>query len=110
MESMGAIWLNEDYRPPDTLYEAVAAARILSKGIDYARFDFFSIDGELFAGEITVYPNAGLVRANDNPDTNIDALTNLRWDLRKSDFMTSPREGRLIAYRALLDRCWRDRL
>jgi hypothetical protein len=110
MENGSGFFLPPDYRPPETFAAAMDAARALSRGVDYARFDFFSIDGELFAGEITVYPNAGLTRASDDPGTNIDALTNLHWDLRKSHFMTTPQSGRLRAYQALLDRLWRDRL
>jgi len=109
MEDGSAFWLPPDYRPPETFSAAMDAARTLSRGVDYARFDFFSVDGELFAGEITVYPNAGLTRAGDDPATNIDTLTNLHWNLRKSHFMTMPQTGRLGRYQALLERQWGDR-
>ena len=44
---------------PEGYHDAVAQAAKLSQEIDYARFDFYWSGGELFAGEITVYPASG---------------------------------------------------
>lgn len=57
--------LPPDFVPPDTYAAAMAHARELSRGFDYLRIDFMSCGKDLYAGEITVYPNAGLTWAKD---------------------------------------------
>ena len=37
----------------------VTAAEILGKGIDFIRVDLYSVDGHVFFGELTHFPEAG---------------------------------------------------
>lgn len=68
-------------------HEAVAHARILSRGVDYARFDFLCNGKDLYAGEITVYPTSGLFPATPAGKQGRDTLVNPHWDIRKSWFL-----------------------
>ncbi len=81
--------LPPQFMPPATYAVAMRHARQISRGFDYLRIDFLSTDSELYAGEITIYPNAGLTLAKGDPSTDINELTNVSWDLRKSDFFKS---------------------
>lgn len=47
-------------KPPIKIDEMLRMARILSKGIPFARIDFYEIEGKVFFGEITLYPATGL--------------------------------------------------
>jgi len=69
---------------------AVQYARQLSVGVDYARFDFMWNGRDLFGGEITVYPAAGM---SDPANTlTRDALLG-GWDLMQSNFLKSSHPG-----------------
>ena len=79
---------------PDThLFEAIARAEALSKGIDYARYDFLSDGTALYAGEITVYPGAGIGKATPGNLPGADTLVNPHWDLKKSWFLGTTQSG-----------------
>ena len=80
--------LPPDFVPPANYAAAMAHARLISREFDFLRIDFMSNGQELYAGEVTVYPNAGMTRADDNPATDINALTNEGWDLRNSHFLS----------------------
>ncbi len=89
----------DDYRLPSSFGRARAAAQALSQGRDYLRVDFMVAGGVLWAGEVTVYPSAGLMGASDL--RLIRSLANT-WDMRLSWFVKTPQAGRLEAYRQRL--------
>jgi hypothetical protein len=68
---------------PTTFRAACEAARQLSVGVDYARFDFLAVGSRLYAGEITVFNYAGY--RDYGPE--IMALQKSLWDLRESFFL-----------------------
>ena len=80
---------------------AVRYARQLSVGVDYARFDFIWNGQELFGGEITVYPAAGM--ADPANSMTRDAMLN-GWDLMQSHFLKSPHAGWTRLYADALKR------
>jgi hypothetical protein len=80
---------------------AVGFAEKLSVGVDYARFDFMWNGAELFGGEITVYPAAGLADPA-NASNNVATLTG--WDLRQSHFLKAPHTGWMRIYADALGR------
>lgn len=85
--------IDENFILPDAFFKAIDYAEVLSKGIDYARYDFI-YDGEnLYAGEITIYPAAGLSRADLTDNNSFDAIINKSWDIKKSWFITTPQSG-----------------
>jgi hypothetical protein len=71
---------------PPRFAEAVAAARLLSREVDFARFDFLADARGLWAGEITLFPAAG----HGVLEGELRALVLGTWDLRDSWFL---REG-----------------
>lgn len=93
--------LRADFQLPPTFSGAIAAARRLSEGLDYARYDFLADSEKLFAGEITVYPAAGLSKADDD-GSGVDGAIERHWDLRKSWFLSHPQRGWRKIYAALL--------
>lgn len=101
---LGPAWgvLPADYVPPRSLSRAVEAAARLSRGVDFARYDFMTDGCELYAGEIVVYPNSGLSRAGDESTGTPHTLVAAHWDLRKSWFLREPQPGRLGIYADLL--------
>lgn len=91
---------------PETFRAACDAARELSRGVDYARFDFLAVGRRLYAGEITVFNYAGY--RDYGPE--LWALQQPLWDLRDSFFMrgAAQRGGWLTrAYAAALARALR---
>lgn len=71
---------------PPRFPDAVAAARVLSREVDFARFDFLADGRGLWAGEITLFPAAGYA----DLEGELRALVLGCWDLRRSWFL---REG-----------------
>lgn len=91
-----------DFRLPATYREALEAAQVLSRDVDYARFDFM-FDGDVHhAGEITAYPAAGLSPASRSGQHGVDIYFNPHWDIRKSWFLSTPQRGWLGLYASLL--------
>lgn len=84
------LWLPPDFQLPANFAEIVACARKVSAGIDYLRVDFMLVNDQLYAGEVTIYCNAGYL-AFDDPRPG-QALTDA-WDLRKSWFLSTPQRG-----------------
>ena len=80
---------------------AVRYARQLSIGVDYARFDFMWNGRDLFGGEITVYPAAGM--ADPANTLTRDALLG-GWDLMQSHFLKSQHTGWMRIYAEALMR------
>jgi len=82
--------------PPDGIaisepyQRAVEFTKRLSVGVDYARFDFMWNGSDLYAGEITVYPAAGI---NDIGNASVHAAIIAAWDLSVSHFLTSHHSG-----------------
>jgi hypothetical protein len=77
----------EDGTPlPAGFARAVAAARVLSREVDFARFDFLAVGDDVHAGEITLFPGSGMHRVTG---TQL-AVALATWDLRESWFL---REG-----------------
>jgi TupA-like ATPgrasp len=70
--------------------EARRFAAALSRGVDYARYDFLVTDGQLYFGEITLYPAAGYDRWSDPA---IALRLSRCWDLQRSAFLTGQRGG-----------------
>jgi len=83
-------FLPPNYRPPATFDTAVDYARRLSVGIDYARYDFLCIGERIYAGEITVYPAAGMSKADKD---GLDRILLEGWDILQSWFLTTPQSG-----------------
>jgi len=83
---------------------AVAFARQLSVGVDYARFDFMWNGRELYGSEITVYPAGGIF---DPADATVHAHLLAGWDLRQAHFLRTPPGGWWRLYAGALNRQWR---
>jgi len=66
-----------DAGPPERLEDLLKAATALADGFDMLRVDFYEVDGELWFGELTPYPGAGLSPLE--PD--LDALLGAAWTL-----------------------------
>ena len=80
--------------------DAVRFALTMSRGVDYARYDFFWSGGRLYGGEITVYPGSGYGLV---PEMLEEAIGET-WDIRSSWFMTAPLTGWRARYREMLVR------
>jgi TupA-like ATPgrasp len=85
--------------------EARRFAAALSRGVDYARYDFLVAPGQLYFGEITLYPAAGY---DSWSDPAIALRLSRCWDLQKSAFLAAERGGPAGVYaRALRARLGR---
>lgn len=51
----------EPRQPPAQLHEMMRVAEALGRDFEFARIDLYLVRGEIFFGEVTHYPNAGLV-------------------------------------------------
>ena len=96
--------LPTDFQLPGICSQIVGFAERLSRGVDYCRCDFLYNGRDLYAGEITVYPTAGMTRAAPKGQDGIDDLSNPYWDLRKSWFLSTPQHGWRGLYARLLGR------
>lgn len=47
---------------PDTLDRMVQLAGRLGEGVDFLRVDLYSLDAEVWFGELTPYPGGGVIR------------------------------------------------
>lgn len=99
VERLPGAALPPSYRLPPGYALAMAAARSVAKGTDYVRVDFMCADRRVFAGEVTIYPTAGLMT---NSDPAVMAEMAERWDLRRSWFASTPQHGWRGVYRRLL--------
>jgi hypothetical protein len=99
--------LPDDFRLPPVHAEALAHAKRLSAGVDYARFDFIAASDRLYGGEVTVYPGSGTTRHADFLVYN--AVLSDHWDLRKSWFLLSGHRGGRRLYAEALGRFLRGR-
>lgn len=85
--------LPDDLDCKEIIKKCVAAAKVLSKGVDYARYDFLSDGVRIFGGEITSYPASGLSHASRPGELGPDVVVNDRWDLQRSWFLSTPQRG-----------------
>ncbi len=74
--------------PPAAFGRAVETARLLSREVDYARFDFHAAGDRLWASEITLFPAAGHGEVHGTEKAMVMGV----WDIRNSWFL---REGHL---------------
>lgn len=73
-------------RPPAQAAEMIALAERLAADLDYARVDLYNLDGRIYFGEITLYPDSGL-RPFEPGD----------WDRRWGALWTLPPRMSLVA-------------
>ena len=66
-----------DADPPERLEDLLKAATALADGFDMLRVDFYEVDGELWFGELTPYPGAGLSPV----EPELDAQLGEAWTL-----------------------------
>jgi hypothetical protein len=91
--------LPADYQLPSCYSTAMDVAKAVAARFDYLRVDFMHARGQLYAGEITVYPTAGLM-TNSDPVL-MDEMGRC-WDLRRSWFLSAPQTGWRGAYQRML--------
>lgn len=58
--------LTTEVSKPETLKEMIDYSKKLSCGMPFVRIDFYDINGELFFGEITFFPNSGWANFSPN--------------------------------------------
>lgn len=93
--------LPEDLDIAGPYRSAVEYTRRLSVGVDYARYDFMWNGEQLYGGEITVYPSAGM---NELANPKVHATVVNGWDLDVSHFLTTRHEGLRRLYAKALRR------
>lgn len=91
--------LPASYRVPACYGDAMRVATAMAAGSDYLRVDFMVVDGQLYGGEITPYPTAGLMT---NSDPTVLAAMGRCWDLRQSWFLSTPQLGWRAVYQQWL--------
>lgn len=82
--------LPTDFLLPESFARAIEYAKRLSIGVDYARYDFLSVDNDIYPGEITVYPGAGLSKASPS---GLDKIVMDHWDISSCWFLKQPWRG-----------------
>lgn len=69
---------NHDIPKPENLEEMIKLARILSKDFPHVRVDLYSVNNQIYFGELTFYPLCGYVRFTpDEFDFNTGRLFNI---------------------------------
>ncbi len=69
--------------PPERLPQLLEAAAALGRDFDMLRVDLYEADGELWFGELTPYPGAGLCRL----EPGLDAWLGERWTLPETGWL-----------------------
>jgi hypothetical protein len=59
-------------------------ARKLSRGLDFLRVDMYNIDGRIYVGELTSYPNAGIVPFIPQ---SLDELLGTYWNVSSMTYL-----------------------
>ncbi|MGI9414334.1 MAG: ATP-grasp fold amidoligase family protein [Hyphomicrobiales bacterium] len=101
---IGAIGIyggGEDDPLPDVYPSAVNVAEELCHGFDYMRCDIYVLDGRLYFGELTIYPNGGYLKVRSEQVT---AQMGLRWDITTSWFLSTRQRGFAGIYASALRR------
>lgn len=89
------------YPLPAATGRAVKLAAEIGGRFDHMRVDFLTDGENLWMGELTVYPRAGIQLGFGTDPAHPAALA---WDLRQSWFMQTPQRGWREAYRRALRR------
>lgn len=55
---------HEFFEKPGNLYDLLKVASILSKPFIFVRVDLYSVNGDIFVGEMTFFPDAGVIKFN----------------------------------------------
>lgn len=99
----------EAWRPGPGFFDAVDAARILARDVDYLRCDFLVADADIWFSELTTYVADALALYDDQAAAD---RYHAPWDLRRSWFLSTRQEGWREVYRralrARLDQMDRD--
>lgn len=66
-----------DAAPPERLEDLLKVATALADGFDMLRVDCYEVDGELWFGELTPYPGAGLAPLEPELDAQLGAVWTL---------------------------------
>ena len=88
-------FLPAEYALSPVALEGVAAASAISRGLDFVRVDLMEVDAQLYAGEMTLYPNAGY-----GSYTRLAIMKELSsaWDLGNSWFLASAGRSLMSPY------------
>lgn len=85
---------------PNNLDVMIDAAEKIAAEIDFARVDFYNLDGEVYLGEVSLYPNSGLTMwvAEDadmsgRPPRSVDDQFGALWELPSIPFGICVRRG-----------------
>ena len=70
---------------PRRLEDMRRLSELLSKGIDFLRVDFYSINDLIYVGELTFYPGSGVIDFNP-PEMDLYYGNKLRITIKKEDF------------------------
>ena len=62
---------------PDNLQEMIRLAEILSENIPFVRIDLYNVNGHIYFGEITFFPDSG-----------VGVLNSEEWDLKLGSYIT----------------------
>ncbi len=66
---------------PEHFEKMITLAETLAKGTSFLRVDFYNVDGKIYFGEMTFFPDSGF-----------GTLTDDAWDAKLGSFMTLPTE------------------
>lgn len=88
---------------PATFLRMREIAETLGQPFDHVRVDLYSLAGEIYFSELTVYPQSGKAVASPR----LSELRNADWDLRRSWFLSTPQRGWRRVYAGVLHR-WLD--
>ncbi|TBO65174.1 hypothetical protein EXU18_13260 [Klebsiella pneumoniae] len=67
-----------DSRFKEKIYQAIELSKLLIDDLEYARIDWYIVDGIIYFGEITLTPGAGLGKGYGSE---LDLLMGQQWDL-----------------------------
>jgi hypothetical protein len=85
----------------DQYQKVIRLSELLSQDFDYARFDFLWNGLELYGGEITIYPGAGLAEIGD---PTVRKIIMEGWSLLDTHLLTAPQPWPLSIYANALKR------
>lgn len=92
--------IDADVPRPATLGTMIDAAERIAGEVDYARVDLYTLGGEVYLGEVTLYPHSGystwVPKGNTTgllPPEELDAHFGAMWRLPEIPFWTCVRRG-----------------
>ncbi len=74
---------------PDAFEQMRDIAETLARAFDHIRVDLYSVGGEVYFSELTVYPQSGKALASSS----LSELRNAGWNLGDSWFLSTPQRG-----------------